>query len=243
VTPRIFIAIPVHHRLEIAKQCIPTVHAGMVAGDRLALFNDGTGTSLPMDLLRIAGALVHDAEPLGIERQRQMHFRLFSHLTDYTHLYLTDQDALHDPEWRRRLLELQDYVGGAPVCGYNTEAHAKLVGNTLHAFDLPGPVIWRAVAPGISYLLTRAHVEKVVANMPENWNWDWTVPALLGNRMAIARESVVDHIGHGGMHHPAAEGLEGGDRALNPTPWLVAKRAAVIKQLSAAAWAKGASCL
>jgi hypothetical protein len=229
VTPKIYIAIPVHNRIEIAKHCIPTVHAGMLPGDRLALFNDGSRELLPMELLKLAGSLVHDPVPQGIEAQRKLHFHLFANFPEYTHLYLTDADALHDPDWRRQLLMLQQLAGGRPVCGYNTEAHARLPGNTIGT--PPGPLIWRAVAPGISYLLTRAHAALVLKAMPEKWNWDWTVPALLGNRMAIARQSVVDHIGHGGMHHPAGEGLEGGDRALNPTPWLVAKRAAVIKQL------------
>jgi hypothetical protein len=229
VPPRIFVAIPVRDRFEIAKQCIPTVRAGMMPGDHLALFNDGSKSILPMDLLKIADSYVHDGNSQGIEEQRRVHFRLFQNLRDYTHLYLTDADALHDPDWRRTLLQLQQLAGGRPVCGYNTEAHARLIGNTLAT--PPGPLIWRAVAPGISYLLTRAHAEHVVKHIPPQWNWDWTVPALLGSRMAIARQSCVDHVGHGGIHHPAAEGLEGGDRALNPTPWLVAKRAEVIKYL------------
>ncbi len=184
--PRIFVCIPVHNRLEIAKRCIPTVKNGMRDGDRLHLFNDGSRERMPMELLKLADAYVHDSSPIGIENQRQMHFRLFVAHKEYTHLYLTDQDALHDPRWREKLLELQLLSGGRPTCGYNTYAHVRLVGNTLYDAP-PQPFILRSVAPGISYLLTRQQAEHVARVMPEKWNWDWTVPALLGSRMAIAR--------------------------------------------------------
>jgi hypothetical protein len=227
---KLMIAIPVHNRLAIAKLCIPTVCDGMAPNDQLTIYNDGS-KDWP-ETISEKVLVAHRRDPIGIEAQRMDHFHsfLFEKNREFTHLYLTDADALHDPDWRRTLLELQAYANGHPVCGYNTEAHARLKGNTLQDLAM-SPIIWRAVAPGISYLLTRAHVEHVVKRMPNQWNWDWTVPSLLGNRMAIARESVVDHIGWGGMHHPAAEGLEGGDRALNPTPWLVAKRLTVIHQL------------
>jgi hypothetical protein len=50
--------------------------------------------------------------------------------------------------------------------------------------------------------------------------------------MAISKTSYVDHIGIGGLHHPPGVGIEGGDVALNPTPWLVEKRAEVIRSLN-----------
>jgi hypothetical protein len=84
-------------------------------------------------------------------------------------------------------------------------------------------------------MLSREHVRKVITAlpmMPMHWNWDWTVPGLLGNRFAVSRTSYVDHLGIGGMHHPPEEGIDGGDRALNPAPDLVEKRAKAIKALT-----------
>lgn len=231
---KLYIAIPVHNRFAIAEECIPTVRAGMEKGDRLVIHIDGGSRETPSAVMRSADEYHRQIYNIGIERQRRVHFMDFARCAAYTHLYLTDADALHDPGWRSELLRIQEKYGGAPVCGYNTQAHARLVGNTIE--ESP-EVIWRRVAPGISYLLTREHVEKVVrwleANpTAEHWNWDWTVPALLGHRFAVARTSCVDHIGYGGYHHPPEEGWDGGDRALNPTPWLVEKRSQVVGLLA-----------
>ena len=233
MSARIFIAIPVHNRVAIAAQCIPTVRAGVADGDLLMVYDDGSDPAAYGEI----DELVHQTRPaIGIERQRRLHFEQFWDVVfeKFTHLYLTDADALHDPNWREELLRLQQKHGGAPICGYNTEAHARLKGNTIED-DPASEVIWRRAAPGISYLLTREHVEKVVKalpGLPEYWHWDWTVPALLGNRFAVCRRSLVDHIGYQGLHHPTEEGPDGGDRALNPTEWLVKKRAEVVAALS-----------
>jgi hypothetical protein len=232
---KILICVPCHNRRRIVELCVPTICAGMSELDRLNIYDDG-GT-FDVDFLHDLGAKrVHRSVPaIGIEAQRRMHFFDFAHCElDYTHLYLTDSDALHDPRWRERALALQDETGGAPVCLYNTDAHVRIEGNTVE--DHPGrDYIWRRVAPGISYLLNMEHVRVIVRalpHLPDYWNWDWTVPNLLGSMMAISRISYVDHIGHGGMHHPADEGLDGGDVALSPTSWLVTKRAEVVKKLA-----------
>lgn len=246
MTPRLFIAIPVHNRLDIAEQCIPTVRAGMDAKDLLSIWNDGSalgGWKSDWELDQwfrglTGGCSYHANRPaIGIEAQRRRHLMDFDQSADgfgYTHLYLTDPDAPHDPEWRSELLRLQDKYGGAPICGYNTKAHADLVGNTIED-DPAAEVIWRRYAPGISYLLTRAHVAKLMPHIERMTNFDWQIPDILGNRFAIARRSLCDHIGEGGIHHPRDAGFDGGDRALNPTPWLVAKRAEIVEKLKAKA--------
>jgi hypothetical protein len=240
MTPRLYIAIPVHNRLAIAAQCIPTVRAGMIHGhDTLAVYDDGSTMGDCSDSGFILGAadVVYPSAPVGIERQRRRHFLDFAERMDrmdWTHLYLTDSDALHDPNWRAELLRLQQSCGYAPICGYDTEAHVRIAGNTIT--DYPSSeVIFRRVAPGISYLLTREHVEKVVRalpSLPEYWSWDWTVPALLGNRFAVTRRSLVEHVGWQGLHHPVEDGIAGGDVARNPTEWLVQKRAEVVAALT-----------
>ncbi len=242
---RIYIAIPVHGRPHIAKECIPTVLTTRGDTDTAAIYDDGS-TEIERNLIYcyrsqiwMALDIFQPTDPaIGIERQRRMHFMRFAEDADkagWTHLYLTDADALHDPGWRQHALDMQQWAGGAPLCLYNTAAHERLAGNTID--DSPGnPVIWRRVMPGISYFMTREHVEKVVrwltANPADHWHWDWTVPAILGNRCAVTRTSYCDHIGKGGMHDPVYEGYDGGDRATNPTEFLVRKRAEVVAALS-----------
>lgn len=236
--PKLLIVIPTHNRREIAEECIPTVEAGIRWNhDLLVVYDDGSTDDQVPRLTFTNWELKLVRPSVGIEAQRRMHFYDFwdrnQRGAGFTHLYLTDADALHDPNWRSELLRIQEKYGDFPVCGYNTQAHVRLVNNTIE--DKPeSEVIWRRVAPGISYLLTAEHVAKVVRALPAlpaYWHWDWTVPSVLGNRFAVTRKCYVDHVGRHGLHHPESEGWDGGDRALNPTEWLVAKRAAVVGKL------------
>lgn len=230
---RIYIAVPFHGRFNIADPCFSTLRHAALVTDYIAAYGDGCELSAYVS--RKADWSFEDPH-VGIERQRRRHFMDFDGIKGgmpFTHLYLTDSDAIHDPNWRDALLSIQSKCDGAPVCGYNTEAHARLQGSTISETE---DVIWRRTAPGISFLLTREHVEKVVAWLRanpalEHWHWDWTVPRILGERFATTKTSYVDHIGFGGYHHPAGEGYDGGDRATNPTPWLVKKRAEIVSQL------------
>jgi hypothetical protein len=146
------------------------------------------------------------------------------------YLYLTDSDAIHDPSWRSEAMRLQSMAAGAPVCLYNTMAHVTIQGNTIED-DLDSDVIWRRVAPGISYWLTRDHVAKIMPFVEQLQHWDWQVPEILGHRFAVARRSYVDHIGFGGMHHPRSEGFDGGDRSLNPSVPLIRLRRQIVARL------------
>lgn len=232
---RLYIAIPVRGRLKLAEECVSTIRKAALSDDILAIYSDGS--DLTNWLYRKSDVLSEEPQSIGIERQRRKHFMDLVKFSEdspgMTHLYLTDADAPHDPNWRSELLRIQEATGGAPVCGYNTAAHANMAGNTIGE---DGEVIWRRFAPGVSYLLTREHVEKVVRWLkahPEvhHWHFDWQVPSILGHRFAITKTSYVEHIGVGGMHHPADAGYEGGDRALNPTPAVAKLRAEIVAKL------------
>lgn len=232
---RILICIPYRDRKAIVERCVPTVAAGMADYDCLQLYNDGSaesGDAIDAEWRRlIPGVCCYTTNGIGIEAMRRRHFMEFTQ-RPFTHLYLADSDAPHDPNWRFALLALQKKYGGLPVCGYDTVAHSSLPANTISETD---DAILRRVAPGISYLLTAEHVANVVAwlekNSTEHWRWDWTVPALLDHKFVVSKPSYVDHIGHGGLHHPAGAGLDEGDRATNPTTWLVQKRAEIVAEL------------
>lgn len=215
----------------MAELCVPTIAETLPSRDYLVCCNDGSTEYGPEFLEQWADKVYSTKNGVGIERQRQSHFSLYweqSHV--YTHLYLTDSDALHDPDWREKALELQAKARGAPVCLYNTTAHSLMEGNTLEEDEKNG-IIWRAVAPGISYLLTREHVAKIMPVLNHMAHWDWFVPSILKNRFAVSATSYVDHIGWGGLHHPLTDDIDGGDRATNPTHFLQYKRMQVIEAL------------
>lgn len=226
------ICVPCRDRKRVAELCLPTLRDSKGPDDLLILSNDGSVEYGP-DFLVQFGDVRSCRESIGIDAQRREHFNFFMR-SEFTHLYLTDCDAIHDPEWRAAGLSIQTILKEPPVCLYNTLAHVRLGGNTIA--DVEGYfVIWRRVAPGISYLLTRAHVHRIVAALPHfpaAYHWDWTVPAILGHNFAVSRTCHVDHIGWGGERHPPGAGLDEGDRALSPTSWLVQKRAEIVAKLS-----------
>jgi hypothetical protein len=231
---RIFIAIACHNRRAVAEQCLPTMRDSTEPEDHTILYNDGSteydGAWLGA-IMGYYGGVTSRETPIGIQAQRRLHLQEFLGFTEYTHLYFTDHDAIHDPTWRANALRIQAKYGAAPLCLYDTVAHVRLAGNTIE--DRPdSEVIWRRVAPGVSYLLTREHVERLAPYINSIEHFDWQIPALLGGRFAVTRLGYCDHIGIGGAHHPAAEGADGGDRVRCPTPWLIQKRAEVVAALS-----------
>lgn len=242
MTPRLLICIPVRNRAAIAMECIPTVAAGADGNhDSLTIWDDGSATEESEALKKWwdgsdgfdpenQDRLYSVKESIGIQRQRRIHLHHFLD-SDFSHLYMTDADMLHDPAWRSEALRLQQKYHGQPLCLYNTDAHASLRNNT-RKDDPSEEVIWRHYAPGCSYLLTHQHVERLRPNIDNLEHFDWQIPALLGYGFATSRTSYCDHIGFGGERHPKGAGLDEGDRALNPTEWLVAKRREVVGKLS-----------
>jgi hypothetical protein len=231
MTTRIYIAIPVRERAPIAALCLPTIFETKASQDFMVLSNDGSKEFTNDWLFKFGDQIRQFNEPIGIQNQRRLHFQNFwEQRHAYTHLYLTDSDAPHDPGWRAQALGLQEENGGALTCLYNTKAHTAMVGNVLENDPLKDH-LWQKVAPGISYLLTHAHVEKVMKVIDTLDHFDWTVPSILGNRCCISAVSYCDHIGYGGERHPAGAGLDGGDRATAPTRWLVEKRKEIVAAL------------
>jgi hypothetical protein len=231
MSARLYIAIAAHNRHAIAKQCIPTVVAGASADDAVIVFDDGSKPCLSTKDLGCTG-IVWSETPIGIDAQRQKHFREFWGCREThgcTHLYLCDSDAPHDPGFRAHALHLQEKYN-APICLYRTKTHSDYQNNIFH--DEPTEeVIWQRFSPGVSLLLDMRMVEKVMQFMPEKLTaWDWVVPSILRYRMAVSRVSYCDHIGIGGQHDPA-DGSVGDERATNPTPWLVEKRKEILSAL------------
>ena len=226
---KIQIHVPCFNRKAITAESLKTLRGAMSSHDELVCWNDGS-TEYDFPWLHPFSDHVRNGPNVGVEKQRIMHLSEFW-ASDFDALYFTDNDCLHDPTSLAVAIRLQKEYQAALVCLYNTDAHVRLVGNTL-VDDPDSEVIWRHYAPGVSYFLPRASVARIMPCIRRITNFDWNIPDLLGGRCAISRVSYVDHIGAGGLRHPAGAGLDGGDRALNPTDFLVAKRAEVVARLS-----------
>lgn len=233
---RIYVAVACHNRKSVAELCLPTLVESVTFMDKLVLHNDGSSEYDASWLRQFTAPtanhhVIDHPKPIGIQAQRRLHLTDFLESKEYfTHLNLTDHDCIHDPSWAPNALTLQAKYDGAPLCLYNTEAHVRLPGNTIR--DEPeSKVIWRRVAPGVSYLLTRKHVEQLAPHIGRLEHFDWQIPQLIGP-FAVSRVGYIDHIGWGGERHPISEGPDGGDRVLSPTPWLQAKRAEIVARLT-----------
>lgn len=230
---RILICIPIFNRIPIAEQCIQTILSSMYAGDHLALYDDGCDE----DVLRLLGGAsnathhvnLSDGKKLnlGVDAQRRRHIIDFRGQSEFTHLYFSDADAFVDPHWRERLLDIQARTG-LLTCGYHTQTHENYEKNV---YNRDGDILFTRFAPGVSYLLERRHVEKIGSLMPDRWNFDWHIPGILGYKCAVSDVSCVDHLGAGGMHDTSEPGCVSRERATNPTPWLIQKRAEILANL------------
>ncbi len=227
MTTRIYIAIPVFNRVAIAAQCIPTVRESMYAEDHLAIYDDGsTESTAPLFAQAGPNETWTWGQNIGVDAQRRQHIFDFWAKPEFTHLYFSDADAFVEPHWRSRLLEIQDRTG-LLTCGYHTKTHEEYVNNVYARKD---GIVFTRFAPGVSYLLNREHVAKIIEGMPERWSFDWHIPSILGYKCAVSDVSCVDHIGVRGQHDPA-DGSLGPEKALNPTEWLKAKRAEIVSTI------------
>jgi hypothetical protein len=225
VDVRIMVCVPVLNRIDIAALCLPTLRDSMGAGDHLSIYNDGSTEDMSR-LIDIAD-IFHIGDNIGVNAQRRKHIMDFVNSGVEDFLYFTDGDAIHSPDWRARLLDLHEQTGYL-TCGYHAQTHENYTNNVYarHADHL----LTRFV-PGVSMLMSRPQVELIAAHLPAVWDFDWAIPAMLGNKCAVTNESVVDHISNGGLHHDGTPGYDGGDRAINPTQWLQAKRAEITNAL------------
>ncbi len=228
---RIYIAVPVKDRKRVISLCLPTMRDTRASMDFLVIYNDGS-KEYGNDFLWQFGDLIRSVdESVGIQAQRRDHLRHYweqRHAFDY--LYFSDGDAIMDLGWRATALGLAEEHPGVIVCGYQTVAHTNMVNNVMDD-DPRKDVLWTRVAPGISYLMHREVVARIMPFVDQLQHFDWQIPSILGNRCAVSRVSFVDHIGVGGERHPVGAGPDEGDRCTNPTPFLVEKRREIVAQL------------
>ena len=234
MSERIYIAVPTYNRLALAEQCIPTIRGGMASDDALIIYDDGSTEGIGSnEAIKGAANGFVPCESMGVDAQRRKHILEFwgnREIHGCTHLYLTDSDAIHDPGWRDAAIGLLN-EHGAPVCLYRTQTHEDYKNNVFRSVPTEN-VIWQRFAPGVSYFLSLEMVRRIAHLIPERWSWDWHLPGLFGYKMAISRVSYVDHIGFQGMHDQMQKpGHVSTERALNPTAWLVQKRAEILASL------------
>lgn len=172
---------------------------------------------------------------MGVQHLRWYQFREFLK-TDFDAIYMTDNDALHDPSYIDILKKISTkYTSKSgkklPISLYDTIWHSSEK-NLIKETD---DVYMRYTAAGISQFFTRDMVEKIVESLNNendpDYAWDYKVSEYLKLPFLVTKQSYVEHYG---ADIDAMHGKDGDyerDRALNPTEYLKNNRIDIINFL------------
>ena len=222
---RILIAFTNYNRLRVSKYCAYQLFKSKSKDDRMVVYDDLSDEYNPVDVFKDrCDELAISVKRQGIHAQRRSNIKDFiERYTDYTHLYFTDNDALHDCAWRKKLYEneFSQYIVGL----YNSPCHLN------QQYQLGGnkEMVNRLYCPGISMLINRDMAKMCYDRLEEIQNWDFDISRIIGVSAMITITSYVEHIGGGGLHS-APNDFER-DRAISPTDWLKSKRKSLLKKL------------
>lgn len=214
------ISMSTYNRPEITEICVRQLAATKKKTTKLIVWDAGSTELDPAELyswgaddVRRSKKRVNDAE----NRSLQYHHFL-KHETDDL-IYCIDNDALHDPQWERRLMQL--YRTHACIVNlFNSNDHNTLrstpFGPLPHGSNIATTkdVVFRRTCGGISMLLSRELLER---NFKRHMNdhYDW-IASSWDRHVCTSRESYIAHLDFDGIHSNS-----GVDMGLNPTPRLV----------------------
>ncbi len=178
--------------------------------------------------------IIHEKK-LSINRLKWRTFTSFLE-TDFTHLYMCDNDIYHDPEF---ISILRKYKGNnLPITLYRSSfIHSFGDGVSKYLKHWDKISLKSGLFGGASVFLNRDHIEKIVSKLPdeETWAtltskeaWDSKIQKMIDDKKfyLIPKESYCEHFGTGGQNHKT----KNSDYALNPTQY--------IKDISDEIWKK-----
>ena len=191
--------------------------------NRLIVFDDCSSEYDKPFLLQWADVVERMNVNHGIEKLRVEQFKYFMH-SDAAFMYLTDNDAYHDPEWISVMMELYQVGNGVcPVTLYNANGHRASTEKDYGNYYI------RETTPGVSILLDKDMVAQIVEDsrrrgglFAARGGFDWRIGELFRN-IITSKISYLEHFGHGGLH-ASADVYDPGDMAENPTQFLVDER-------------------
>lgn len=202
---KLWVITQVYGRKEVAKVCLRQLSSVLPKHGELHVWQDDPSEDcawvkgLPRTILHKEG------RNWGINNLRWVQLRT-AQKNNVDEIYLTDSDASHDPDWYEELKER--YEAGYPVASGFLSAHHVLVDGS------------QRNAPGISMYFRTKEIRRLMLNISTGriptTPWDFTWSNILGNRIGMTSESVVDHFGAGGLHNPGWDL----DIAIKPTDYL-----------------------
>lgn len=247
---KILICVPVWNRKDITELVLTQLNKYKGEGNELWVYNDYS-TEYDNDWLssmcdkvvqlpesdKVVVKNEINKKGRGVQHIRWQQFRDFAKQNEFDFIYMTDNDALHDPDYIKQLLSLHKKYKTKngmklPVCLYNTIYHSQPQNSKFQNDE----VFLRITAPGISQFYSKEMVKKIVDVLEKQkedpiYAWDYRAQEWLKLPWITTKNSFVEHFGASkeSMHTP--EGMWDRDRALNPTEYLKNTRDDIIKYL------------
>lgn len=174
---------------------------------------------------------------IGVQHLRWYQFREFLKQDEFEYIYMTDSDAIHDPNYINILKDTWNKYKGKngekfPICLYDTVWHSQKENLLKEGND-----VWmRRTAPGISQFYSKSMVQKIVEQLDQQKNdpdyaWDYRCLEYLKLPTITTKTSYVEHFGATKDSIHANEGEWDRDKANNPTDYLKNIRRSVIDYL------------
>jgi tetratricopeptide (TPR) repeat protein len=245
---KILVAIATYNRPIITDLCLRNLQQVRDSITKIIIYDDSSDAYNQKYLSDFADEVVRFESRQGIERSRARTFRDFLRkYKDYELLYLTDNDAIHDPDFAKTLREIflaqeKSCTPIKPVGLFNSKFHQERIKGEAGSF------YFYETCPGISMCFTRPMVQKIVDYLEDDpsaefrYGWDMDWPKALNLPFMVPKTSYVEHFARdrfqSGMHSSnsgvdlksALDDFER-DRAINPSPYLRDTRLKVIKEI------------
>jgi tetratricopeptide (TPR) repeat protein len=245
---KILIALATFNRPIITDLCLKNIQLVRDGQTKVVVYDDCSEAYSSEYLGKYADEVIRFNSRGGIEKSRATAFREFlKKYSEFDLLYLTDNDAIHDPGFSQKLREIfhhqeKSNIPIKPVGLFNSVFHQNRINGEMQDCYL------YETCPGISMCFTRPMVEKIVDFLEKNplitssYGWDMEWPKVLELPFLIPKVSYVEHFARdrfeSGMHSGnSGVALENAmadferDRAINPSKYLIEIRPKIIKEI------------
>lgn len=233
---KILIEVQCFNRKAITNIVLNQIKSYKQDGD-LRIINDHSTEYDNIWLSQFTQDVIQYDNKLNINKLKYRTFKNFLE-TDYTHLYMCDNDMYHDPKF---MDVLKKYVDNKlPITLYRSSfihSFGKNVSQYLKTYDEMS--LKSGLYGGASVFLSKEHIQKIVDGLPETeeeWDiqcnreaWDSKIQRMIDPKKLylIPNESYCEHYGWKGQNHTE----KNSDVALNPTKYLYDNKDWIWKKL------------
>lgn len=242
---KILIAVPVWNRKKTTKLCLEQIQKNKDKNTELWVYNDhsteydndwlATMCDEVIKLKNLNKKVIGNSENkkgIGVQHLRWHQFRTFLFQSKFDYIYMTDNDAFHDPNFLKVIMHLYNKYNKMPVCLYNSFFHSKKQNIKFENNEIS----IRITAPGISMFFDKNMVEKIVEKLEENkkdpdYAWDYKCQEWLNRHWVTSKTSYLEHFGAESNSLHTTKGDWEKDRAINPTKFLASQRKKIINYL------------